>query len=319
MERALKAFLHLAAITSKTAECIHFAAHPGELPPGKPLLGFLMAGPYGHRMTDNGRGAAGMAYAHSFYDHMVKPLLPQLRVELMISSEPDDSSAWEAWCQPFISTIAVRIATGAPLPKRRETRFSHVLCHNNCEKLWLQYGHLHNSFELLKQREGQAGCHEGQAGYHVHREGQAGCRERFDYIVKARQDVMYKPDNFMKPEWLFKMAQNTVAVPSTEFHTRDRWMERTPSMWPLGMNDQIVFGPRSAMDAYLNIIWSNQTLPSGYPQGPESILARYMISCNLTVVTVELQISQPGGGDGHFKNGKRRRWVTTPCELCMDA
>jgi len=315
MGYGLKVFVALAAITSGIAEGIHVPETPGKprsgrprthhtrhinspAHPGKPLLGFLMAGPYGHRMIDNGRGAVGMTYATSFYKRMIEPLLPQLLVELLISSEPRESSAWEEWCKPFSSSIAVRIVEGAPLPDRIETRFSDVLCHDSCQGLWLQYGHLHNCLELVKQREASGNV-------------------RFDYIVKARQDVMYKPDNFMTPGWLFRMPKDALAVPSVEFHTSDRWMERTPSMWPLGMNDQIVFGPRSAMEAYLNTIWSNSTVPNGYPQGPESVLSRHIISCNLTVITVELQISRPGGRN--FKNGKGGRWVTTPCKLCMVA
>jgi len=292
---ALTLFFSLTAITGILVEGIHIPVHPGN-----PRVGFLMAGPYGHRMIDGGRGAMGMDYARSFYNHMIEPLLAQFRVELLISSEPGQSFAWTTWCRPFKSVIYVKIVEGAPLPERNETRFADTLCHDACLELWLQYGHLHNSYDMLKQRE-------------------AIDNVRFDYIVKARQDVMYKPDNFMMPGWLFKMSADDVAVPSTEFHTRDRWLERKPSMWPLGMNDQIVFGSQWAMDKYFNIIWSNTTLPSDHPQGPESVVAVYLASCHVNVVTVELQVSEPGGRTRGFKNGRAGKWVTTPCNLCMAA
>jgi hypothetical protein len=297
MEHALTLFGALAAVTGTLAEGIHIPVQPG-----KPCVGVLMAGPYGHRMMHQGRGNMGAVYARSFYSHIIEPLLPQFYVELMISSDPGESLAWTEWCQPFKSDIYVQIAEGAPLPERNETRFADNLCHDGegCHGLWLQYGHLYNSYAMLQQRE-------------------VNNNVKFDYIVKARVDLMYKPDNFMMPGWLFKLSADEVAVPSVEFHTRDRWLEREPSMWPLGMNDQVVFGPRSAMDRYFNILWSNTTIPSQYPQGPESVLSRYLISCNVNVVTVELQVSRPCGRNCGFKNGRNEKWVTTPCKLCLTA
>lgn len=246
MEHALTLFLffRLAAMTGTLAGGIHIRVHPG-----KPCVGVLMAGPYGKRMLDNGRGHMGAVYAGSLYSHMVEPLLPQFRIELMISSEPGESAAWAAWSQQLESDVYVQISEGAPLPERNETRFADTLCNHSCHVLWLQYGHLHNSYAMLRQRE--------------------------------------------------------------------------PSMWPNGMNDQIVFGPRAAMDRYFNILWSKTSIPSQYPQGPESVVSRYLISCNVSVVTVELQVSRPGCQnmpDCSAVNGMPEYgWVTTPCKLCMTA
>jgi hypothetical protein len=229
MERALTLFGILCLMTGTLAEGTHIPVQPG-----KPCVGVLMAGPYRKDyMMDQWTGQhMGAVLARSFYSHMIEPLLEYFRVELMISSDPGESVAWRTWCQPFIPDIYVQITEGAPLPEKNETRFADTFCSIGCDGLWLQYGHLHNSYAMLQQRE-------------------ANDNVRFDYIVKARVDLMYKPDNFMVPGWLFKLSANSVAVPSTEFHAGDRWMERQPSMWPLGMNDQIVFGPRSAMDRYI--------------------------------------------------------------------
>jgi hypothetical protein len=299
MEHALTLLFCLAAMTGTLTEGIHIPVHPG-----KPCVGVLMAGPYGKRMLDNGRGNMGAVYAGSLYSHMIEPLLPQFRVELMISSDPGESAAWTTWSQQFKTDIYVQIAEGPPLPERNATRFADTLCSTACPALWLQYGHLHNSYAMLQQREANDNVH-------------------FDYIVKTRVDIMYKPDNFMMPGWLFKLSANEVAVPSTEFHTGDRWMEREPSMWPNGMNDQIVFGPRSAMEKYFNLFWSKATIPNQYPQGPESVVSRYLVSCNIDVITVELQVSRPGCQnmpDCSAVNGMPEYgWVTTPCKLCMTA
>jgi len=289
MERAFMLIIAVAACTSYIVECAHLLINH------EPRVAFLMAGPYGHNM-----GLDPQSYATAFFDHMIDPLLPQFRVALIIASEPGESPSWEKWCQGYITVITVRIREGAPLPERNATRFSKDRCiHRDCYKYWLQYGHLRNSYEHMKLYESEHGVH-------------------FDYLVKARQDVKYKPDNFIRPGWFFKLATDEIAVPSTEFYMMDRWMERKPSFWPDGMNDELALGPRLAMDYYFGFLWSRPRKTPRRRHSIENMLADHIVSCSVKVRTVELQISQPGGKrvvtqkDGSV-------WVTTPCELCMAA
>lgn len=270
---------------------------------GHPHLAILLAGPFGRKMVGP-LADTTKVYATAFYDHMVAPLLPQFRVAVMIASEPNDTRAWETWCQGFHDNITVRINVSAPLPARDTTIFSKDKCRskdgkNHCNTWWLQYGHLRSSYELMKQHEAEHNLH-------------------FDYIVKGRVDFMYKPDNFLLPGWFLKMGANDVAVPSTEFHNHRRWMEATkghPSAWPSLMADQIAFGPRLVMDKYFELLWSKATFSTEH--GIEGILAAHAIYHNLRPVTVEFQVSQPGGGALKFQNGKGGHWVTTNCTLCM--
>jgi hypothetical protein len=288
MEHAFMRLVVAAACGNLVVECAHL------LVSHEPRVAFLMAGSYGHQM-----GLDHQRYAAAFFDHMIGPLLPQFRVALIIASEPGESSAWEKWCHGFHDVIIVGIREGAPLPEINTTRFSRDRCvHKDCYKYWLQYGHLRNSYEQMKLYESEHSVH-------------------FDYLVKARQDVEYKPDNFISPGWFSKMAADEIAVPSTEFHMTDRWMERKPS-WPDGMSDQLVLGPRLAMDYYFDLFWSRPTKTPRRRYGIENMLAEHMVSGSVKVRTVELQLSQPGG---KFWNGNDRHggWVTTPCELCMVA
>jgi hypothetical protein len=116
------------------------------------------------------------------------------------------------------------------------------------------------------------------------------------HIIKLRFDVIYNPEELFDPSWLTNLTDNTIIVPSTEFHCTDRWNERNPSMWPEAMCDQIVCGTYSAMNTYFSFFTEDKMYNYKYRDyGIETLLADYLHLHHLKCATFDLQISQPGG------------------------
>ena len=76
------------------------------------------------------------------------------------------------------------------------------------------------------------------------------------------------------------------------------------------IDDQIVMGPRPSMDAYYEITTSR----GAFHGGIEAMLAQYLIQRGIAALTVELQVSQPGGD--MFANGADGNWVGSVCHDC---
>ena len=138
----------------------------------------------------------------------------------------------------------------------------------------------------------------------------------FAFVLKTRFDLVYRPGDLLQPGWLLSLPADTLAVPSTEFHCVDRWMEDRPHDfgWPSAMCDQIVIGGRAAMHAYFGLFLSRPRSPRR--MGMESMLAAHVKALSLRVVTVELQAAQPGH---RLNNGRDGRWVSSPCRFCFTA
>jgi hypothetical protein len=281
----------------------------------KQNLAMLLAGPHDHTW-ENVPYVSVRDWARGFHDHMISRLLPRFDVSMFITCDESHKQGWHAWSQNFTDLAAKQISLYTDFPSIDATRFTKKdgLCtHPDCVSYWYQYKHIYNSYLAMKAYESDRNV-------------------RFDFIVKARSDYSYKPENFLEPWWFDQMSSQTLAVPSTQFHRTDRWAEPVPKYdkgkymgprynvggpidrWPRSMCDQIVMGPRPAMDKFFDVLWSKRKLPQGYYDGIEGILAAYLQSEHVSVMTVELQVSQPGG---KYVLGYNAWWVSYPCKMCL--
>ena len=165
---------------------------------------------------------------------------------------------------------------------------------------WQQYTHIWQSLQVMLTFE------------------QTHVGVRHAYLARVRHDITYV-DTF-SPAWLETMPCDALAVASTEFHMRDRWMERSPPLWPAGVSDQLVFGPRAPMSHFAKFVLSQagseRTLVSDRPPNIESLLAEHLIDANVSVITVELRFRQPGSARSVRCPACGN--VSSPCRYCWD-
>lgn len=305
--------LSAAATTANRSRHSEFAAaEQSVVPPpcpshnsSRPSAAILFAGPPTHRH------APGVDYANHVRDRLVQPLLAGgFTVGSFATADSEaDVEGWRRFLAPVASAGAspVEVALTPPAPDRERTRFADSECRHKhhkssepCVHAWQVWSHLDATFQLLRR-------------YEV-REPH---RRPFDFLVKARNDVAYRPSDALDPSWLLQLPTDVLAVPSVELHMSDRWLERAEASrrWPSILNDQLAFGSRAAMGVYFGLVHSHSR--SGFkPYHHEQILAEYLLHARappLRIVTVELQYSQPGG---KFVNGKNGEWVRTPCRFC---
>eukprot|EP00854_Cymbomonas_tetramitiformis_P030072 gene30072-37548_t len=256
-----------------------------------------MAGPSSHSQVGDGKNPS-----RHLRNHVLAPLLGRFDLGLFITCDELDVGGWKTYINPLYPYLfGWDLQPGTALPDIDQTRFKDGPCKikglrnsaDHCRDYYLQYGHLLNSFNLMRNFELK----------HL---------LQFSYVIKARADLQYKPDNVFRPAWFEHLPERTVGATSTEFHMRDRWMEREPPLWPNGMSDQFVFGSRDTMKIYFDLFYSKRE-DHGWV---EVIVAGHVQEMNLSVITVELQTSQAGGKK--FVNGKDGVWVKTPCRLCFN-
>ena len=143
----------------------------------------------------------------------------------------------------------------------------------------------------------------------------------FDYVVKARNDFIYRPDQLLEPRWLQLLQADEVAVPAMPFqapragyHDASRRDWQQP--WPFnGINDQLAFGRRAPMLRYLSVAapatarrvrasscWPTlDSLPRAL-RSPERLLAIVLTHCDrLKFTLVDLQYVTT-----HFAGVRRR-------------
>ena len=235
-------------------------------------------------------------FQDSFVQRIFRPLaLAYNRVDIFVATGAETTAGWQNFFEPLRSnaSIVVEAFRDEDLPHIETTRFRWSMSrHRDSNIYWLQYGHIWQSFLLLAKHE-------------------ATRKTRYDYVVRCRNDYLFY-DTF-DPQWLSSMPCDSIAVPSTEFHTalNDRWMERQPSMWPAGMCDQLVFGPRGVMQHYSQLLFHNASRRLAPPSnGIESILAQNFQDMHVSVITVELR----------FRQARQHRYklVASPCRYCWD-
>jgi len=281
-----------ATATTATAPTEAMSATPADTQATdfKPLVALAMAGPPNHCHGN----IPAASFAKQMKDHVIAPLLDTFKVAVFVTCEPDETALWEAFLSDLGSgLLATRVsATYSGLPPIEQTRWRADLCHDAkmCTAYWLQYGHLRGTQLLIEDYEREQGV-------------------KFNYIMKARNDVFYPDDAFFNPKWLLMLPDSSIAVNSVEFHTSDRWVDRK---WAPMISDQFMFGWRDPMDKILNI--SNSDYPCDNSH-IETILKEFVEVLHIEPKVVEWQLSQPGCNkfvNGNPKNG----WVQGECKRC---
>eukprot|EP00964_Phaeocystis_antarctica_P114254 scaffold78224_cov63-Phaeocystis_antarctica.AAC.1 len=281
-------------------------------------VALLLAGPPPRAVAD-GAEATHRAHGEAQRDSVVSPLAVVWPVEGIVTCEAKEVAAWRRLLEPALPSLAAaEIALPPPPLRREETRFARRHCsHQFCDRYFVSYLHVFQSYLLLSARERAAG-------------------RRYAFVVKGRYDLTFRPGDIISPAWLRTMPGDAVAVPALEFQWSVRWLEGATAgrpgtrtaRWPNAMNDQLAFGRRAPMHAYLGLLLANRTSPGGSGLGrrgaareaaaqAEAILADHCVTRGVRVLTVELQLAKP--------TDRQRRSAAVPwlsnssCCFCFDA
>ena len=269
-------------------------------------VAILFAGPPFHKH------APGYDYVEEFQRALVAPLLnANISVSIFATGANEaEIAGWRRFLAKLKETCTVEVWSYLPLPDRSTTRFSDAECKHRhmkssapCINVLYIWSHLDSTFQLLRHHEARVRL------------------RPFDYLIKARNDFVYRPGHCLDVAWLLSMPTDVLAVPSVEMHTTDRWLERSwgsGATWPDVVNDQLAFGPRFSMGAYFELLRNHEEStrmprPPGHMEGMLSHYLRHARSPPLQIVTVELQYSQPGG---KYINGRDGQWVNSHCRWC---
>lgn len=277
-------------------------------------VAILFSGPFQHKLAE------GVDHREEFARHVYRPIARRFLTNVFVATDrPHDEASWRDFLQPMLYANTTSVVCGASklpaIPTQDQTRF--VLSRTalieaewhegqlhwwrqQMHNYWQQYAHVWQSLQVMLRFE----------------KAHAGVQHA--YILRARHDYTYL-DTFVAA-WLETMPCDAVGLSSTEFHTHDRWMERVPPMWPGRASDQFVFGPRAPMQHFANIAWSRagseRALVTDFWPHIESLLAEHLIDGNVSVVTVEMRIGQPGGP--REKRCPACDVVKSPCRYCWD-
>jgi len=232
-------------------------------------------------------------YYTSLKTHIIEPLLKRFGVYIFIGCAEHEKRDWQneliyRLSPPGLSGAGAQIVSKIfviePVPEDEDCRFNAELTrHPDRLKYSQQYGKLYQTarkaFDCLEQQSAD-----------------------FHYVIKLRFDLIYNSLDYFDPNWLTALPDYThvLLAPSTEFHCLDRWKERSPSMWPDGMCEQIVAGNKRNMKIYFDLYKSREVFRSdikvrSQSAGIESIVADHLLLNGLTCKTFDLQFSQPGG------------------------
>lgn len=179
-------------------------------------------------------GAAERAGWQAFFASL-RPTLFSHRLHTEVDAASSDTCSAEGH-ERQCSDFATREPYGcACLPQQQRTLF--VGQRANKYVQWAKLARAARSLRSLERRRGRA----------------------FDYIVRARNDFIYRPDQRIDTRWLLLLGDRDVAVPATAFQAHragkydiDRADWQTP--WPYcGVNDQLALGRREPMLTYLGI------------------------------------------------------------------
>ena len=167
--------------------------------------------------------------AQELVDHILTPLAATCAVGVFVSAT--DLRSWETHWLPTLrrapGLTRVKAEQAPPLPwPRMHTRFRDEFSVDWAQERFVQVAQVRQAWELMARFEAVWGT--------------------FKWVVKARIDLVYRPDQRFVVAWLSRLPNNTVATPATELHCADRWIDRTAShptscflppderAWPLG-------------------------------------------------------------------------------------
>jgi len=249
-----------------------------------------------------------ISYGKETYDHIVEPLETFFNVSIYVTCSVDEKNGWVDMFANYKINLHIECVDSLPVNVRFTRQNNQTIDFFN-HKYHQQYGKLKNSFDLMKRDEKVKGV-------------------VFDYLIKGRSDFIYK--NFFNPLWLKNLNSNHVVVSSTEWHTPDRWVERTKFsqknskigvIHPHGMSDQFIFGKSKDMEHIFNIVSSSTKSPNGTHIHPEYILKQELDKNKINVLTVEFQFKKPwirpfATHDNHEGITPEDPWVKTIPVTC---
>jgi hypothetical protein len=251
---------------------------------------------------------------------LVAPLLAaRLRVDVFVAGESWDEARWREWVAPAAPssfTFAAHAATPA-----RTLNESHFHC--DCPGWCVNYAPtVHEQYRKLEE-----------AWRLVQR-----ANVSYDYVVKARNDLLFHPNQTFRACWLLELPPRAVLANDVELNhspVGNRWNERggggawpqfpTP-YYPAHVSDQLLAGTPAALAPFLELDGAPQP-PGGrwevpgrseacpkIPWNIESVAARALHDAGVGVFTVSLQLRKQALQQG----GLYTSWLAEPCRACYD-
>jgi len=258
-------------------------------------IGILFAGPEDHNLEttfnniDKNYIIRNINYAEEYYNHIIEPISKKFHIFIFVTCSTEEKNNWQSkWKNlfdnkknPNIKLFCIETINTLPDNIRftQTNNFHHGNRFN--ESYHNQYGKLNNSFNVMKKYEDKE-------------------RIQMQYLIKGRSDFIYR--DLFNVNWLLNLPKNTICISSTEWHTPDRWMERTNQtqknekiglIYPGGFTDQMIFGYRCDMKYIFDIVSCDEkSLPNKIH--PEHILYQNLIITHKKkILTCEFQFKKP--------------------------
>ena len=257
-------------------------------------VGILFAGSSDHALElthkdiDENYVITNINYANEYYNHIIEPISKIFNIFIFVTCFSEEKKLWEnKWKNiineknPNIKLFCIEICNTLPDNIRFTQKNNYHIPNRFNDKYHNQFGKLNNTFNVMKKYENTN-------------------QIKMNYLIKGRSDFIYK--DLFDVNWLLNLPKDTICIPSTEWHTPDRWMERTNQsqknkkidvIYPGGMSDQMIFGYRDDMVHIFDIVSCNEKSPPRKIH-PEYILYQNLIVTNKKkILTCEFQFKKP--------------------------
>ena len=260
--------------------------------------------------------------AAEFARALVAPLLAaRLRVDLFVAGEQAEEQRWRDWAAPSAPSSLTFAAHAPPVRTVNESHF-----HCDCAKWCVNFEPgVHEQFRKLEE-----------AWRLVQR-----ANTTYDYVIKARNDLLFHPNQTFRPCWLLELPPHVVLTNDVEMHHSPvgvRWNERGGNQawplqplptYPLHVSDQLLAGTPATLAPFLELDgappppggrwevagepWRAKACPDP-PWNIESVAARALHGAGVGVFTVSLQLRKM-----EMQRGKLyKAWLAEPCRACYD-
>ena len=252
---------------------------------------------------------------------VVAPLVAaRLRVDVFAVGDGYDEARWHDWMKPATPHSFTFVPHGEPARSLNDSHF-----HCDCAGWCVNYAPtVHEQFRKLEE-----------AWRVVQR-----ANVTYDYAIKARNDLLFHPNQTFKPCWLLELPPTArVALANdVELHHAPvgvRWNERGGNQawplqplpyYPLHVSDQFLAGTPASLAPFFELDgapkppggkWEVAGRSDACPKVPwniESVAARALHEAGVGVFTVSLQLRKAQNEAG----GLYKAWLQEPCRACYD-
>lgn len=253
----------------------------------------------GRTVQEHGGGGDHSAAVTSreFQRAVIAPLAG-MHVDAYVAGKPKDRAVWMDWFQnTSVSSVTwaelagpdaptgnerlLRCMVGSEKPARKSWRYAYYDAHRQYRSAW----------DLMQKSE-----------------------KVYDFVIRARSDLTYHPNQTISPCWLTHLQQGELLAVDKAYHQHFRWNEHKSFQYPNTCEDQFLVGRMATMHNFFTIDESWNTTDCGnMPLGPERIIAVTLQAQGVKVHTVNLQVQAIKGSDWrHLDTG----WISTPCLAC---